>query len=270
MSSVTKRIAGTAGSALLLSAAGVHGALAFANEAPDAVASDANIEQANEGARRTPRMEVTQVQGTFKYFQEETSSIGAISKAVSAAKYLCAANAATLTDTSAEDWTIAIAGDVANAYSITVSELQVDPDIKNLVMGCSCQGNPADGNASFNAKITGASVKTLLEKAGVSESANTVVFSSADGYEIALPLRYVQQHYCPIVFDVNDAPLAESVGGTNQLWLGSTSARYFARDIVSIAVESRNEVPAAPGTPEAGDDYVNLPNVGIAFGGEVS
>lgn len=84
------------------------------------------------------------------------------------------------------------------------------------------------------------------------------------------PLSYVLQHYCPIVFDVNGSPIAESMGGVNQLWLGSTSARYFARDIVSITVEQRDEVPAAPGAGDAADASVNLPNVGVFFGGEVA
>lgn len=72
------------------------------------------------------------------------------------------------------------------------------------------------------------------------------------------------------MFDVNGSPINETVDGTNQLWLGATSARYFARDIVGIRVEARDKVPAAPGSPEADDTYANLPNVGIAFGGEIA
>ncbi len=56
----------------------------------------------------------------------------------------------------------------------------------------------------------------------------------------------------------------------NQLWLGSSSARYFARNIVSITLEARQTPPPAPGTPEAGDTYANLPNVGVAYGGEIA
>lgn len=59
------------------------------------------------------------------------------------------------------------------------------------------------------------------------------------------------------------------MGGVNQLWLGFTSARYFARDIVSITVESRDEVPAAPSEGDAAEASANLPNVGVFFGGEV-
>lgn len=54
---------------------------------------------------------------------------------------------------------------------------------------------------------------------------------------------YVTERYCPIVFDINGEPIPEVIGGSNQLWLGATSANYFARDIVSIALEER-ETPA--------------------------
>lgn len=84
------------------------------------------------------------------------------------------------------------------------------------------------------------------------------------------PLSYVLQHHCPIVFDVNGSPIAESMGGVNQLWLGSTSARYFARDITGITLEKRQTPPPAPGSDEADDEYANLPNVGVYFGGEIA
>lgn len=64
--------------------------------------------------------------------------------------------------------------------------------------------------------------------------------------------------------------LIESVGGTNQLWLGSTPGNYFARDVVSIRLETRAEAPADPTSDEARATYENLPNIGVKFGGEVA
>ena len=158
---------------------------------------------------------------------------------------------------------------MAHPYDATVEEM-TDEATQTAVLGCSCAGNPADGIASVNAEVTGVAVTELLRHADPVAEANTIVFASADGYEVALPLSYVLQHYCPIVFDVNGSPIAESMGGVNQLWLGSTSARYFARDIVSITVEVRDEAPAAPGAGDAADASANLPNVGVFFGGEVA
>ena len=269
MNDTTKKIAGTAGSLVLLSSMGMGAVAAYADETP---VSEAPVPAA-ETAIASAVVDVVSapvVAGEFACSQDSVSSLEEIARAVGAASYLCGGQGAELTDVAAEDWTIAVKGAVANPYLTTVAEIQNDPAVQKALLGCSCSGNPVDGNASVAAQVTGVSVKLMLDRAGVAEDANTIVFTSADGYEVALPLRYVTQRYCPIVFDVNGSPIADSVGGTNQLWLGSTSARYFARDIVSITVETRDEVPAAPGTPEAGDTYANLPNIGIAFGGEVA
>ena len=101
------------------------------------------------------------------------------------------------------------------------------------------------------------------------EGVNTMVLVSADGYEVALPYTYVVQRRSSIVFAVNGAPLAESVGGSNQLWLGSTPASYFARDIVEIRLEDRQTPPPSPSSAEARAAYQNLPNIGVLYGGKV-
>jgi len=59
------------------------------------------------------------------------------------------------------------------------------------------------------------------------------------------------------------------MGGSNQLWLGSTSANYFARDIVAITLEERQTPPPSPSSDEARAAYANLPNVGVSFGGDI-
>ncbi len=268
MNDTTKKIAGTAGSLLLLGSMGAGAVTAFAEEAPEAAPAGDEL-LLSEGVQRAS---AEAVQGDFSYTQTLVSSNDAIARAMGAAAYLCG-NGAFEGDEftgDATQWPIAIGGDVQNSYVATVAELQADPEAQKSIMGCSCAGNPADGSASVNAEVTGVAVAHLLEMAGVEADANTVVFRSADGYEVALPMRYITQHYCQVVFDVNDSPIARTVGGANQLWLGSTSARYFAKNIVSITVETRDEAPAAPGSEEAGDTYANLPNVGVFFGGDVA
>ena len=69
-----------------------------------------------------------------------------------------------------------------------------------------------------------------------------------------------------IVYQLNGEPLSASVGGTNQLWLGSTSARYFASDVVEVRVTCEDEAPAIPGSPASGDHASNVPNVGVTAG----
>lgn len=273
MESKTKKIAGVVGSSLIVASMGLGATTAFADTtqaaAPEADAMQAEATQANIGARQA----VTQVLGTFAFTQDAVNSVDEIAQRLATAPdYLCGHGVDGLeaADVAAEDWTIEVGGDVNRPYMTTVAELQDDPSAQTVLMGCSCAGNPADGRATVNAEVTGVSVKALIQKAGRTLDANTVVFTSADGYEVALPLDYVVNRYCPIVFDVNGSPIAESVGGANQLWLGSTSARYFARNIVAITVEARDEVPAAPDADAAEGDFANLPNIGVDFGGEVA
>lgn len=209
---------------------------------------------------------VASVQGAFSFAQGEVDSIETIARSIGdASKHLCGSSFQGTGDAPAEEWVISVGGAVENPYSATIGQIIEREETEHVVMGCSCAGNPADGRASVNAEVTGVSVLCILDEAMMCEGANTIVFTSADGYEVALPLWYVQQHYCPLVFAVNGSPLIDSVGGTNQLWLGASSAKYFARDIVSITLEERDVVPDAPDS----DTAANLPNVGVAFGGTV-
>ena len=234
-------------------------------------ASEAANQVANDAYEKTDIVALAAVEGEFAYTQDEVSSNEDIRKNIGSSQYLCGARPAGETSAVApEDWKIAIGGAVSKPYTATYGELVETDEVQSLLMGCACAGNPADGKAAANAKVTGISVLTMFGMAQPDANANTIVFSSADGYEVALPLSYVQRRYCPIVFDVNGTPLAESVGGTNQLWLGSTSANYFARDVVAITLEERETPPPSPSSDEAREAYANLPNVGVLLGGDVA
>lgn len=268
MKDATKKVAGLAGSTLMLASMGTGAVVAFADNAVEAPENTA-VEAAAEGtAYETVALD--KVVGTFSFSQNDAATAEAVRSAIgSAGKYLCGGLPIVDTDADYTDWTIAVNGAVANSFEVTIGELQNDDELVSQLMGCACAANPADGKASLNAEVTGVPMTILMARAGVDADANTVVFKSADGYEVALPIIYLKTHLCPIVFNVAGSPIVESMGGANQLWLGSTSARYFARDIVEITFEVRDEAPASPNSPEAGDTYANLPNIGVDFGGEI-
>lgn len=83
----------------------------------------------------------------------------------------------------AGEWTISVGGTVAHSFDASTEEM-ADEASQTIVLGCSCAGNPADGIASINAEVTGVAVTELLRHAEPVEGANTVVFTSADGYEV--------------------------------------------------------------------------------------
>ena len=251
--------------------AGASAALAQQDEVPPAGSDAAVI--AGEQAMSSQRFALASVEGTFSFTQGQVTPTAQIARTLGGAdKVLCGASTEALSSnqqvvSDAVDWQITVDGDgVQSSLTATIGDL-AQTGTQSTVMGCSCAGNPADGRATANAAVTGVSVYQLLETAGgVTNEANAITFVSSDGYEVTLPLTYVLQRASMIVYQLNGEPLSASVGGTNQLWLGSTSARYFASDVVEVRVTCEDEVPAIPGSPASGDHASNVPNVGVTAG----
>ncbi len=211
---------------------------------------------------------VARVEGTFAYTQGEVADNISIARHIyKASNVLCGSGPElTAADSKASaidaaQWTVSIGGDVQNAFSATMEELCAAGPFQQ-VMGCSCAGNPVDGRASANARVAGFTLASLLEAAHPCEGANTIAFVSQDGYAVSLPLSYVTQRASVVVYEMNDELMANSMGIANQLWLGSTSARYFAQNVVEVLVTAEDEVPAAPGAASQGEG-ANLPNVSL-------
>lgn len=152
---------------------------------------------------------------------------------------------------------IAVKGDVANSFIANVAEFNEKAPLTKI-LGCTCKGNPANGRSSANAEVSGFMLKALVEQAQPLEGVNAITFVAADGYEVTLPYKYVMQRYSIIVSQVNGEDAIDAIGCSNQLWLGSTSARAFARDIVAIEFSIQDEDPAVPQAPN-----LNQPNVGV-------
>lgn len=267
--------------ALGVSVAGIVGAAGLAGSAlaaQDGAAQDAQqacVTAGEAGTRQeaSRQVRVSSVQGTFAFTQAEITPTAQIARALGGAdKVLCGASQEALPTAQevvadAADWQITVGGDgVQTASTLTLGQL-AQTGSQSTVMGCSCLGNPADGRATVNAAVTGVPVLDLpVAAGGVSEGANAITFVSSDGYEVTPPLFYVLQRASMIVYQLNGEPLSSSVGGTNQLWLGSTAARYFASDVVEIRVTCEEEAPAVPGTPDSGDHAANLPNASVTQG----
>ena len=229
------------------------------------VAADAAVVHA--GAAR-----VAEVQGTFSFTQTDVTPNAAIARNLYGASHvLCGATdvetAAVATIEDAQAWQISVGGDVENAFTASVGDL-AQSGAAQTIMGCTCVGNPADGLASVNAQVTGVTLRSIIEAAAPVEGANTITFTSADGYSVSLPLSYVEQRYALVVYGIGDQAMYEVAGCANRLWLGSTAARYFSQDVVAIEITAEDEadVPPAPGTPEAADRYANVPNVSVVGG----
>lgn len=221
-------------------------------------AFDRNASESNSAA-----ISAEKVEGNFSFSQGIVSSNDYIAKNIlTASKYLCGSVLGSEECTVAPHaWNIAVTGDVEESFSASIAELAEEGSAQ-LVMGCSCGGNPSDGIATANAEVCGISISSIIDRAHVKDGVNTVVFTCADGYSVELPYLYVIQHFSLIAYELNGEAISNSMGGNNQLWLGSTAASYFARDIVGVSFETRENPPARPGSPDAGM-VTNTPNVGV-------
>lgn len=260
------------GTTSVLALGGMTAGVAQAAEPAD-VAADPVAAETHDGAYyKTDIVTLEAVPGAFDFVQNELSPNEVLANIAKSAKFLCNSQGHLAKDDSVldEDWEIAVSGKVGSPQSFTMQEMASSEAAKKTTMACTCMGNPTDGRATANAEVTGLPVSVILDEVGVAPEANTIVFTSADGYQVALPLWYVAERYCPIVFDINGEPIPEVIGGTNQLWLGATSANYFARDIVSITLEERQTPPPSPASDEAREAYQNLPNIGVLLGGEIA
>lgn len=275
MSRSYKKLAGVGGSALMVAMLGTSQVAAFAAEEvqPSAPDGEAGVTEAQEGVTASLQRPC-EVAGAFSFSQGIAATAEEAAAAMAhAANYLCGATFSDIDGDGADEasvhaWVLSVEGAVGNAIHAPFGELAEEVGIQEATMSCSCAGNPADGAASANAEVRGVSVASMLEEADASLDANTIVFTSADGYEVALPLSYVVQRMSVIVYAVNGEDICDNIGGTNQLWLGSTSGRYFVRNVSAISLETRQTPPPVPGTAEAGDTYANVPNISVAFGGQ--
>lgn len=263
MSKSDSKVVGAAimGTAMAVTVGAVPLAALAAAPAPEAAPAPASAEQTV--AVAGSQVKVAQVQGQFAYDQTTLTSNDQIKRAfVGADAVQCGGQAAPEASVPTDQWQITVGGDVQNEFTATLDELAQKNAI-SVVMGCACAANGADQRQAANANVTGVTLMSLIGRAGLDADVNTVTFTTADGYSVALPLSYVKQRYTLIVYDINGEPLQSSMGGTNQLWLGGTSAKYFARDITGISFTHEDKVPAAPGTLEAGDTYANAPGIGV-------
>lgn len=259
---VTKTLGAVAGAALAV-AGGASAALAATAPVPAAPQAPA-IEQAAV-AQAAVRVTSPQVVGTFSATQTELTPLDQVVRTFGNGSYnLCsdvlreeAAVAAPVADVM--DWQIAITGDVENPYAITMAEVAEKGSVSSI-LGCTCAGNPAAGVATINAEVTGPSIAALVDQAAPAANANALTFVSADGSEVTVPLWYVYTRPALVAYQIDGEPLVDALGAANQVWIGSTSANYFTRDIVEIRVAVLDEEPAVPGD---GIEYANVPNASV-------
>ena len=105
-----------------------------------------------------------------------------------------------------ENWNLTITGHVTSPVSLTYSQLRARP-IESEIVTLECVGNGVAGEAIGTAEWTGASLKLLLDEAGIDRNAYDVVFRAADGYSDSLSVERVMLGDVLIAHTMNGEPL---------------------------------------------------------------
>ncbi|MEC4271876.1 molybdopterin-dependent oxidoreductase [Adlercreutzia sp. R25] len=256
-----------AASSMVMGAVGATQALAAETET---LVSAAPVSAESDYIQST-RVSAEAVEGSFTFTQGVTAANEVMSDVFrKASAYLCGSSFAPLAQAGSAmgDGTVAVKGAVDQQLSVNLEE-RAEKDGVTKVMGCSCSGDGIGGSSHGNAEVTGVLLRTLLDEAGVQPGVNTIVFEASDGYEVALPLTYVIQRYSMLVTQVGGEPVADVMGGANQLWLGSTAANSYVRDVRSITLESREVAPQAPGMTSWNDEGSATPHISVSEGASI-
>ena len=104
----------------------------------------------------------------------------------------------------AASWTLDVRGDVRRPFSVTYDELLAMPMVEADVT-LACVSNEVGDDLVGNARWLGVPVSALLDRAGVSSSADQLVGRSVDGFTAGMPLS--------VVSDGRDALVAVGMNG---------------------------------------------------------
>jgi DMSO/TMAO reductase YedYZ molybdopterin-dependent catalytic subunit len=91
------------------------------------------------------------------------------------------------------DWTLRIDGLVQTPITLTLTDLEAMPRTDEMVTR-QCISNPVGGTMISTALMSGVPLKTLLDQAGVLDTATEVVFYGRDGYSESINLAYGREY----------------------------------------------------------------------------
>jgi DMSO/TMAO reductase YedYZ molybdopterin-dependent catalytic subunit len=184
--------------------------------------------------------------------------------------------ALTLPQVDPSSWQLKIHGMVKRELTLTFDDLLHQPLIEDYITLC-CVSNPVSGNYIGNAKWLGASLASLLRKAGIQSGADQLLCTSTDGFTSGTPVQ--------VVMDGRDALLAVAMNGTAlpvehgfparmvtpglygyvsaTKWITDIEVTTFAQSRgywvnegwsqqAPVKTESRIDVPSSGGTVKAG------------------
>jgi DMSO/TMAO reductase YedYZ molybdopterin-dependent catalytic subunit len=173
-------------------------------------------------------------------------------------------------------WQLRIHGMVRKEIVLTFDDLIKRPLIEDYITLC-CVSNPVGGPYIGNAKWLGASLRSILQEAGVQPGAEQLLCTSADGFTSGTPVQTAMDgRDALLAVAMNDAPLPVAHGFPARLvipglygyvsackWITDIEVTTYAANVsfwaqrgwsaqAPIKTESRIDVPSLGGTVKAG------------------
>ncbi len=130
----------------------------------------------------------------------------------------------------ASDWTLVVNGTVDHPYTITYEELLSMPN-KTVTATLRCVDGP-----SGRAEYTGVPLRYLLERAGVQEGSQKVVFRSPDGYSTDLRVKDAMLDDVLLAYSMNNETLPANQGYPAKLVVPEQWGYKWAKWVTNIEV----------------------------------
>lgn len=103
-------------------------------------------------------------------------------------------------------WSLSVEGEVEKPVTFTYDEFKSLPLVKEYAT-LECISNPVGGSLIGTALWDGVRLSTVLEKAGIKQSAKYVIFYGEDGYSVAIPLETALKEGTILAYLMNGEPL---------------------------------------------------------------
>jgi DMSO/TMAO reductase YedYZ molybdopterin-dependent catalytic subunit len=108
-------------------------------------------------------------------------------------------------------WRLRVTGSVANAFELDLAGVRAFPAVRQY-QTLECIDNQVGGDLISTAEWTGVRLADVLQRAGVRESAQRVVFLCEDGYSDSLPLAKALEPTTLLAYEMNGQTLPPQHG----------------------------------------------------------
>lgn len=163
-----------------------------------------------------------------------------------------------------QNWTFEISGEVEHPGTYSLAELAAESSITQTLT-IMCTVNQPGGSLVANVEATGIPLSYIAEKAGMKDTANSIMACGDDGWDRAASYLYYTEDYTGmLVYKVNGEYLPAELGYPCQIWLPGNGAGMWVKRIDELKFNALESDPSfTAGDGAIYKDTNNLVNAGF-------